>query len=150
MAGSPVCALGCAVIQQGRWCVLPGSVESLMVLTRKLIKGITPNPQAPPSSVQGDFIPSCLWIHISWSVLRPHLSSLHLSFLPRAPALPTRSSSNGRSRQSSELLTTSTLRPQSAALAPCLTARLCYHSASPPAIPPRSEQSLFRLGFIDL
>lgn len=48
VAGSPVCALGCAVIQQGRWCVLPGSVESLMVLTRKLIKGITPTPQLFP------------------------------------------------------------------------------------------------------
>lgn len=36
------------VIHQGRWCVLLGSVESLMVLTRKLIKGITPTPQLFP------------------------------------------------------------------------------------------------------
>lgn len=48
VAGSPVCALCCAVIHQGWWCVLLGSVESLMVLTRKLIKRITPTPQLFP------------------------------------------------------------------------------------------------------
>lgn len=61
------CALCCAVRHQGRWCVLPGSMESLMVLTRKLIKGITP-PQAPP-----------ILVHLCVTSLRNFTSSTTLS-----------------------------------------------------------------------